>query len=309
MRMTLADLIPILAFLSITVGVLALAMFIAPSQDKVAERVRSLSGAGSPSDATGHVGRLVRRLLTRIATAPPYDSQVEDPTRLRLIQAGYDAPHTIAVLRAVRLVLIVVPLAIAAVLVAAGVLSLNNSALLGGVLAAIGMIAPGMWLGSQKKKHQNELRRGLPDFFDVIVLCVEGGMSLLAAWRRVADELRLAYGTLWKELKLVEQEVEIGRPMSEALQRCGERTDLDEVMSLASVVRQSERVGTELARPMRDLSNTLREQRVQRAEEAAHKTATKIMFPTLLFIFPCVFAVLLGPMIIQVLTIFSGGKK
>jgi tight adherence protein C len=134
-------------------------------------------------------------------------------------------------------------------------------------------------------------------------------MSLLAAWRRVADELRLAYPTLWKEMKLVEQEVELGRPMGEAIQRCAGRTDLDEVASLATVVRQAEMLGTELARPMRSLSDTLRLQRVQRAEEAAHKTATKIMFPTLLFIFPCVFAVLLGPMIAQVLNIFSGGKE
>jgi tight adherence protein C len=141
------------------------------------------------------------------------------------------------------------------------------------------------------------------------VLCVEGGMSQLAAWRRVAEELRPAYQTLWKELKLVEQEVDIGRPMSEALQRCSERTDLDEMARLASVVRQAEVLGTELARPMRNLSDTLRVQRVQRAEEAAHKTATKIMFPTLLFIFPCVFAVLLGPMIVQVLSTLSGGKK
>ena len=170
------------------------------------------------------------------------------------------------------------------------------------------MVAPGLWLDSGKRRRQNDLRRGLPDFFDVLVLCIEGGMSLQAAWRRVADELKPAYLLLWKELKMVEQEVEIGRPMGEALQRCADRTDLDEVTSLASVVRQAERLGTELARPLRNLSDTLRMQRVQRAEEAAHKTATQIMFPTLLFIFPGVFGVLLGPMISQVLTIFSKSK-
>jgi len=304
------ELVPILVFLSITAGVGVLAALFSSPRDRVAERVRSLSGAPLQAAQDGLLGRLFSRSFTRIATPNSNpSSKRQDLLRLQLTQAGYDATHAIVVFQASRVFLIIVSLAAAAVAVAVGVLSLKNGAIAGGVLAAVGLIAPGIWLGSEKKKHQNELRRGLPDFFDVIVLCVEGGMSLLAAWRQVADELRQAYGTLWKELKLVEQEVEIGRPMSEALRRCGERTDLEEVASLASVVRQAEQVGTELARPMRELSNTLRAERVQRAEVAAYKTATKIMFPTLLFIFPGVFAILLGPMIIQVLTIFSGGKK
>ncbi|WP_439629973.1 type II secretion system F family protein [Gemmata sp.] len=307
-----ADWVPILVFLSITAGVLVAASLLAPSRDRdrVAERVRGLSAAGRQRVAAGSVGRRLRGFFTRMAAPPPpNDAHAPDPTRLRLTQAGYDGAHASGVLRAVRLALVGAPLAAAGAAVAAGVVKLEVGAFAGLGLAAAGVIAPGLWLEARKKKRQNELRRGLPDFFDVIVLCVEGGMSLLAAWRRVADELRSAYPTLWRELKLVEHEVEIGRAMGDALLRCGERTDLDEVTSLASVVRQSERVGTELARPMRDLSNTLRLQRVQRAEEAAHKTATKIMFPTLLFIFPCVFAVLLGPMIIQVLAMFSGAKK
>ena len=302
--------VPILAFLSITAGVVALASFLTSARDRVGERVRGLSGAEPRKAEPGLISRLFVQGFTRVAT-PVFtpNSQRRDQLSLRLTQAGYDGEHAIAAFHAVRTALVVVPLVAAGVVGVTGVLSPKAAAVAGGVLSTVGMIAPGIWLGSKKKKHQNELRRGLPDFFDVLVLCVEGGMSLLAAWRRVADELRLPYGTLWKELKMVEQEVEIGRPMSEALQRCAERTDLDEVASLASVVRQAERVGTELAQPMRELSNTLRSQRVQRAEEAAHKTATKIMFPTLLFIFPGVFAILLGPMIIQVLTIFSGGKK
>lgn len=299
--------IPILLFVCITAGVMALASLIVPSRDRVSERVRSLSGADPRKAEVGLVGRLVRRSLSRIAAPPGVQSQ--DLLGLRLTHAGYDVRHAVLVFRAVRLVLVLAPVAAAAVVIAAGVLSLKTGALAGAILAGVGMIAPGAWLGSRKKSHQNELRRGLPDFFDVIVLCVEGGMSLSAAWRRVADELRRAYPTLWKELKLVEQEVEIGRAMSEGLQRCAERTDLDELLSLTSVVRQAERLGTELAVPMRNLADTLRLQRVQRAEEAAHKTATKIMFPTLLFIFPGVFVILLGPMIVQVLTIFSGGKK
>jgi tight adherence protein C len=300
-----AELIPILFFVCTTAGVMALISLIAPSRDRVAERIRSLSAGDTRKPETGRVRRLVNQGLSRLA-APP-EAQKKD--LLRLTHAGYNAAKGILPLRAIRLLLIIVPLAAAAILIATGILSLESSAIAGFIFAALGMIAPGIWLDSRKKAHQNELRRGLPDFFDVLVLCIEGGMSLLAAWRRVADELRLAYPTLWKELKLVEQEVDIGRQMGDSLQSCSERTDLDELTSLSSVVRQAERLGTEIARPMRNLSDTLRLQRVQRAEEAAHKTATKIMFPTLFFIFPGVFAILLGPMIIDVLNIFSGEQK
>jgi len=301
------ELIPILLFACVTAGVIAFVSLFAPSRDRVAERVRSLAGAEPRKTETGTVSRFVHRAFSRIATAP--DAEGPSPLRLRLTHAGYDSPGAILVVRSVQFAIVLVTLVVAVVMVAAGELSLQTASITGAILAAVGMVAPGFWIDSRKKSRQNELRRGLPDFFDVIVLCVEGGMSMPAAWRKVADELRGAYPTLWRELMLVQHEVDIGQPMGEAIQRCAERTDLDEVSSLASVIRQADRLGTELARPMRNLSDTLRQQRVQRAEEAAHKTATKIMFPTLLFIFPGVFAVLLGPMIVQVLGIFSGTKQ
>lgn len=303
-----SDLVSILIFVLITAAVLALASVLMPSRDRVAERVRRLSGAEPPKAEAGLIARLWRGAEARLARLFPANGRRQEQWRLRLTHAGYLDPQALAVLLAVRLILIVVPLGAAAGAVLTEALTLNTAATAGALLAALGAVAPGIWLDSCKKARQNDLRRGLPDFFDVLVLCIEGGMSLLAAWRRVAGELKEAHPALWTELKLVEQEAELGRPMSEALNRFAERTDLDEVASLTSVVGQAERLGTELAVPLRTLSDTLRQQRVQKAEEAAHKTATKIMFPTLLFIFPGVFAIILGPMIIQVMNIFSGGK-
>jgi tight adherence protein C len=302
------DFVSILIFVSITAGVMALASVFIPLRDRVAERVRQLSGAEPPKAEANVFGRLWRAAGARLARLFPATGRRQEQWRRRLTHAGYSDPQALAVLLAVRLVLVVVPLAAAAVVALTETLTPKTAATAGALLAALGAIAPGVWLDSCKKARQNDLRRGLPDFFDVLVLCIEGGMSLLAAWRRVASELKEAHPGLWAELKLVEQEAELGRPVSEALNRFAERTDLDEVASLTSVVGQAERLGTELAVPLRTLSDTLRLQRVQKAEEAAHKTATKIMFPTLLFIFPGVFAIILGPMIVQVMNIFSGGK-
>lgn len=305
-----AELIQVLIFVCITCAVLALAWFVAPSPGRVAERVRELSGAEPPVAESGPVGQLVRGAVTRIATALlPSDAQRQDRLRLRLAHAGFYGRQAIQTFLVARLVLALVPPAAVAVVVFVGELSLETGAIVAFVFLTLGLVAPGIWLDSRKKARQNDLRRGLPDFFDVLVLCIEGGMSLLAAWRRVADELRHAYPALWIELKQVQREAELGHPMGEILHRFAERTDLDELTSLASVVGQAERLGTELARPLRTLSDTLRLLRVQKAEETAHKTATKIMFPTLLFIFPGVFAIILGPMIVQVLNIFSGEQK
>ena len=304
------ELIPILIFVSITTAVIALASILVPPRDRVRERIRSLSEGEAAGEKSASLGRAVRGAAARVATRLlPSDEQRRDRLRLRLVHAGYYGPQGILALLTARMVLVLASLAAGAVLILTGLVSPEEGAVIVVGLSSLGWIAPGVWLDSRKKARQHDLRRGLPDFFDVLVLCVEGGMSLPAAWRRVANELERAYPALWKELKLVEQEVEIGRPTGEALDRFAERTDLDEVLSLASVVGQTERLGTELARPLRTLSDTLRLQRVQKAEEAAHKTATKIMFPTLLFIFPGVFAIILGPMIIQVMNIFSGAKQ
>ncbi|MBN9121142.1 MAG: type II secretion system F family protein [Planctomycetes bacterium] len=297
----------VLIFVSITAGVLALASHLVPSRDRVAERVRRLSGA-EPEAGPGSGGRFWRDAAALVARLFPAHALRQDVWRLRLIRAGFADPQAPAVLLAARLLLVLVPVLGVAAAALAGALAPKTAATAGVLLAALGAVAPGFWLDARKAARQNDLRRGLPDFFDVLVLCIEGGMALPAAWRRVTSELREVHPPLWRELKLVEHEAEIGRPMSAALDRFAERTDLDEVASLTSVVGQAERLGTELAGPLRALSDALRLQRVQRAEEEAHKTATNIMFPTLLFIFPGVFAIILGPMIVQVMAMFSRGK-
>jgi tight adherence protein C len=301
-------LVPLLIFVSTTAAIIAMMSVLAPQRDRVAERIQLLSGTETPRTDTGSIGRWVRDLLVRVLSLFPSNQSRQARLRTRLIHAGCESEQAIYIYFAARSALVLMFLGAGGVLLALQILPVEQGLIVLAATFAIALLAPGFWLDSRKAKRQNELRQGLPDFFDMLVLCIEGGMSLLAAWRRVADELRLAYPPLWKELKLVEQEAEIGRPTGEALSRFSDRTDLDEVQSLASVVGQAERLGTELARPLRILSDTLRLQRVQKAEEAAHKTATKIMFPTLLLIFPGVFAIILGPMIIQVMNIFSGGQ-
>ena len=139
----------------------------------------------------------------------------------------------------------------------------------------------------------------------MLIICQEGGLSLQAGLKRVADELRSAHPVLGSELKIVDREIQLGKSPGEALQHFAQRTDLEEALSLASVVGQSERFGASLVKSLRTHSETLRIKRKQKAEEKAQKAATKILIPTLLFIFPAVFVVLLAPAVFQVMAIFE----
>jgi len=158
-----------------------------------------------------------------------------------------------------------------------------------------GLIGPSFWLDRMKRKRQSNFRRALPDALDVLIICLEGGLSLSAGLRRVSTELRTAHPELASELAIVQREVQLGLTSGEALRKMGERSDLEEVRSLASVILQSERLGASLVKSLRVHSESLRHKRYQRAEEKAAVAATKVLFPTLFFILPAVFVVILGP--------------
>jgi tight adherence protein C len=172
---------------------------------------------------------------------------------------------------------------------------------LGGVL---GMIAPSFWLDHRKAERQSQIRRALPDALDMIVICLDGGMSLPAALQRVAKELRLVHPLLAEELALVQRSGEMGQPLPEALRRCATRFDLEEMSLLSRIVSEAERFGTSVVKSLRVHAETLRNQRRQRAEEQAHRAAVWLLFPTVLFILPVTFLVILAPAIIRAYEVF-----
>jgi tight adherence protein C len=180
--------------------------------------------------------------------------------------------------------------------------------LAGGCLGILGMIGPSFWLDSRKGERQSNFRRALPDALDILIICLEGGLSLQASIRRIATELRTAHPLLAAELAIVEREIQLGRSAGEALHQMGLRTDLEEVRTLASVITQAERFGASLVKSLRVHAETLRLKRRQHAEEMAQKAAIKIMFPTLLFIFPAIFIVILGPAAFQIVEMMARTK-
>jgi tight adherence protein C len=147
------------------------------------------------------------------------------------------------------------------------------------------------------------MRRALPDALDVIVVSLEGGLPVAASFRRVASELAGIHPLLAVELTIVQREVQMGRSLGEAMQNLAGRFDLDDLRNMASVIQQSERYGAGVTRAFRIFADGLRTSRVQQAEEMARKAAVKLIFPTVIFIFPVMFVVILAPAVIQLSTL------
>jgi tight adherence protein C len=163
------------------------------------------------------------------------------------------------------------------------------------IALGLGFLLPDFWLGRQIKRRQKKIRMALPDALDFLVICIEAGLSLDQATARSAEELRLSHPEIGDELDIVVLEQRAGRLRSDAWKQFAERTDVDTVRVLATVLVQAEQLGTSVTKTLRVHSETLRTKRRQQVEEQAAKTSVKLVFPLVLFIFPSLFVVVLGP--------------
>ena len=165
----------------------------------------------------------------------------------------------------------------------------------------LGFLAPGFWLNWRISKRQQRIKRGLPDVLDLLVICIEAGLSLDMAAARTSEELSNAQPELCDELRIVVLEQRAGRPRGDAWKNMSERTGVDAVRHLVTMLVQSEQFGTSVAKTLRVHSDTLRSKRVQAVEEKAAKLSVKLVFPLALFIFPAFFVVALGPAMISMM--------
>jgi tight adherence protein C len=164
-----------------------------------------------------------------------------------------------------------------------------------------GYLAPKIWLMTRVKKNQRALDYGLADAMDLMVVCVEAGLTVDASMQRVGEELALVHPAISREFGIAHMETRVGLPRSEALRNLGVRTGNASLMSLAAMLNQADRFGTSIAQALRIHAESLRLARHHKAEEMAAKSAVKLSFPLVLFIFPATFIVLMGPVVIQLM--------
>jgi tight adherence protein C len=219
----------------------------------------------------------------------------------RLIRAGYRNESAIKIFYGSK---VVIPLVLCVLATVSGLVNIG-AFFVYALALGLGFLVPDFWLGRKIKKRQSKIRRGLPDVLDLLVICIEAGLSLDQGTSRAATELSQAQPELSDELTVVVLEQRAGRPRAEAWKHLAERTGVDSVRNLVSMLVQSEQFGTSIGKTLRVHSDTLRTQRVQQVEEAAAKTTIKLIFPLVLFIFPALFVVVLGPAVIMMMDSFA----
>jgi tight adherence protein C len=231
----------------------------------------------------------------------PTSEKESNELRQRLAHAGFRSDSAVAVYLGLRFFCFLAFLVVAAVIFLPGnglnARSLRWLAIMGG----IGFYLPNFALWWLRSTRMNQIFLSLPDVLDLLVVCVESGLGLDAALRRVCDEMRDHAKIICEELSLSNFQLQMGRPRREVLHDLGVRTGVDDLRSLSAILIQADRFGTSIAQALRVQSDSMRTRRKQLAEEKAAKTAVQLIFPLVLFIFPGIFVVLVGPAAISIM--------
>jgi len=290
--------LPLLAFVFGTalVGVAAYAFM--PSRTvAIDRRLEELTLGREPEEEKPRFQGFIAA-MKRLGEKAPKSPRELGSLRLRLVQAGYRREEALTIFFGIRIAFALGLFA----LFASSILTKPNLALaLGGL--GLGYILPGMVLARMAKRRAHRIRLSLADMLDLLVVSVEAGLGLDQAIQRVGAELAFAYPELSDELRLINLELRAGKPRSEALRNLADRTGVDDLSSLVTMLIQTDKFGTSVAQSLRVYSETLRTKRRQRAEEAAAKTGVKMVFPLVLCIFPAIWVVTIGPAAIRFVTV------
>ena len=287
-------LLPLLAFVFVSLLVAGAAMAFAPRASAVVEQrlIEIASGSAAP-DRPSYRQTLTAR-LKRLGEMAPKSASEMGKLQRKLLAAGYRRHEAIWIFFGLR---IGVAFAFFTITTMPLFFRPNLAASLGA--AGLGFLLPNMILGRQAKKRQHRIRLALPDALDLLVVSVEAGLGLDQAIQRVGEELNFAHRDLSDELRLINLELRAGNARADALRNLAHRTGVDDVSSLVAMLVQTDKFGTSVAQSLRVHSETLRTKRRQRAEEAAAKTGVKMVFPLVFCIFPAIWVVTIGPAAIK----------
>ena len=278
-------------------GVSALVSAIAPER----RRLRQLTTAG-PTGVIDSRVTLVDTVDPRLKRIPGVPKSPKELGRLRrrLARAGYTSITAVVIFAAAS---IATPCLLG--LVPILLLGPGQGLILGLIGGAIGYLVPSLVLGRLTELRKREIREGLPDALDLFIVCVEAGCGLDQAIVKASDELGLTYPALTYELRLITTEIRAGKSRMEAFKNFAARTQVDDVQSLVALLVQTDKFGTSIAQALRTHAETSRIKRRQNAEERAGKIGVKLVFPLVLFLFPALYIVILGPAVISFVRVFG----
>jgi tight adherence protein C len=246
-------------------------------------------------------GTILGGVVEHLERVVPRSEAEVSVVQQRLIHAGYRKETAVNIFYGAK----VIAPAVLCLLVTVTGIAKSNPFFIYIACLGVGYLVPDFVLGKIISNRQASIRRGLPDVLDMLVICVEAGLSLDQATARTAEELHHAQPILSDELGVVALEQRAGSARADAWKHLADRTGVDVVRNLVSMLVQSEQFGTSIAKTLRVHSDTLRQKRVQEIEEKAAKLSVKLLFPLVLFIFPALFVVVLGPAAIIMMDSFK----
>lgn len=269
---------------------------------------RRLAGlAGSSQQVEGRSAMAIAAAVRPFARfLMPTSSKERDAMEHRFAKAGITSPNALPVFYGVKALGALTLLGLW--MVSADMLPklTTNQVVFYAILCMfVGMMLPNFVLNRLIERRQRALRNAFPDALDLLIVCVESGLGLVAALQRVAGELQVSHPELAAELARINAEIQAGMERDQALRNLAERTGLDDIRGLVGLLIQSMRFGTSIADALRVYSEEFRDKRMQRAEEIAATLGTKMVFPLIFCFFPSFFLVAVGPAVIRVIAAFA----
>ena len=266
-----------------------------PRQEETPRPIRLLTG-----EEDTFWDRVSRFFLGENELAAKYTA-----VRRVLHQAGYPGERAVRLFWGVRFFLatVLAVVALFASLVAGASTSKMVFVILAGALA--GSILPFLFVRGKAKRRRQNIQETLPDTLDLLVVCVEAGLGVDSALVRVANEQESQGQDIGKEFQLLTQEIQAGMPRRGAMSRMADRLGLDDLRSMVTFLTQTEEMGGSIARSLRVFAATMRQKRMQKAEEAARKAIIKLMIPVVLLILPALFLIVLGPPVVNMIKVLG----
>jgi len=299
-------LVALISFIAVFI-LAASALFLVFYRDNTARRMASV--VSPQTSAVTLADRLLRlrssstveSIVQPFQKVLPRSPQEVSVVQKRLIRAGYRKDSYVNIFYGAK---VLTPLLLA-FLVSVTRLYEYGPFFVYALALGLGFLAPDFWLGNRIAKRQTEIRVGLPEALDLLVICAEAGLGLDQSMVRVAEETQLSQPEISDEFNLTLLEQRAGRTRTEAWKNLAERTDVESVRAMVATLVQADHFGTSISKTLRGYSDSLRTQRRQQVEEVAAKMPVKLVFPLVFFIFPSLFVVTLGPSVITLLEGFE----
>lgn len=306
--MEFETLLPWLIFATATFFIWALINYLNTKSSRQDERLDELKNPmlrkenQQKSNQSSSMGKMLEKAAPTLSKALQPKSEIEQSElAVRLANAGFNSPSAPQLYLTVKMIMLIAGGVFGGAIGFAVFGIRDNGFVTMGVVAGLGFYLPEAVIWYMKWTRQDKIFLSLPDVLDLLVVCVEAGLGLDAGMRRVAEEMEDAAPELCKEMAICNFQLQMGRPRREVLHDLGVRTGVDDLKSMAAILIQAEKFGSSIAQALRVLSDGMREKRKQMAEERAQKSAVKMIFPLVLFIFPGIFVVLVGPAAISMI--------